>query len=242
MKAQGTGPISVERVHLRNTIVNDWYYVFKHHFIDAGRPPDALVLCFAAHYLRDISIQRPLVARYHSSLRDVPRIFTDDVPDFDGRVEFLLSAWSASFTHRVDVERRMLDALIPHYREAALRVNRFLEDEALRKRPANYQPTYRGLERLVRMAKDHGVRLILVALPVKSSYAIDPEIMRIVETEGIALIDSRSVDGLGEESYVDEIHMNSDAAAIYSRFLARRLADYFKQNPIGEAFLPLAED
>ena len=230
MRAQGVGPARVERAYLMNTIINDWYYAFKHHFIDAGRLPGVLVVCFSRNHLEDASIQRPLVARYYSSPRDIPQIFADDVPDFDGRIDFLISAASASFTHRTNVQRRLLDILIPHYRESAARINDALTDEAI-KRAGDYQPTYHKLEEFIGMAEQRGVRVILVAMPLESPYEIDPRIKRTAETTGAAFIDSRMTEGLSKESFVDGMHMNSGGAAIYSRHLARQLADYLRQTP-----------
>jgi hypothetical protein len=228
MRAQNVGPIHIERTYMMNTIVNDWYYAFKHHFVDTGRLPGVLVICFSNNHLDDALIQRPLVARYYSGLRDIPQIFSEDVKDFDGRVEFLLSAWSASFTHRTNVERRALDTVIPHYRETATRINDSLTDEVT-KRAHDYQPTYRRIEQLIRLAEDHGVRVVLVAMPVESPYRINPQINRAVETTGATFIDSRAAEGLSKESYTDGMHMTSDGAAIYSRSLARQLADYLKR-------------
>ena len=225
IKAQGVRPVHVERVYWMNTIINDWYYAFKHHCVDTGRLPDVLVVCFSNKHLEDASIQRSLVARYHSQMRDIPQIFSEDVPDFDGRVEFLLSAGSASFTHRTTVERRVLDAVIPHYRESVTRLNRALR-AAANQRLVDYQPTYRRLEQLIQLAQSNGVRVILVAVPVASPYPINSQIMSMAETNGAAFIDSRLVAGLSPESYVDGIHMDSDGAALYSRFLARQLADH----------------
>jgi hypothetical protein len=228
IRAQGVGAMRIERIYLMNTIINDWHYAFKHHFVDTGRLPGALVVCFSNNHLEDASIQRPLIARYHSSLRDIPQIFANDVPDFDGRVDFLLSAGSASFTHRTNVERRILDTLIPHYRESATRINNALTDEA-RKRARDYHPTYRRLEEFIQMAQQHGVRVILVAMPVESPYEINPQVNRTAETLGVTLIDSRMTEGLSKESFVDGMHMNPGGAAVYSRSLARRLANYLKE-------------
>jgi hypothetical protein len=230
MRAQGVAPIHIERTYMMNTIINDWYYAFKHHFVDTGRLPGALVLCFSNNHLEDASIQRPLVARYYSSPRDIPQIFSEDVPDFDGRIDFLLSVGSASFTHRTNVGRRILDTLIPHYRASAMRINNALTDEA-RKRSLGYQPTYHRLEEFLRMAAGHGVRVVLVAMPVESLYQINPQIKRTAEATGATFIDSRLAEGLSEESYSDGMHMTSSGAAIYSRSLARQLADYFKRTP-----------
>lgn len=228
MKAQGVGPIHIERIYLMNTIINDWYYAFKHHFVDTGRLPDVLVVCFSNNHFQDSSIQRSLVARYHSSARDLPQIFSEDVRDFDGRLEFLLSGYSASFTHRTGVERRVLDLTIPHYRESAQRINRALTAAAHNRR-GDFQPTYHRLEHLIHLAENHGVRVIVVAVPVESPYPIDQRIINTLETAGVTFIDSRVVEGLSKESYTDGMHMNIDGAAHYSRFLARQLAEHLKR-------------
>jgi hypothetical protein len=228
LKAQGVGSLRLERIYLMNTIINDWYYAFKHHFIDTGRLPDVLVICFSNNHIQDASIQRSLVARYHSSARDIPQIFSEDVRDFDGRVEFLLSGCSASFTHRTSVERRFFDATIPHYREGAMHINRALT-AAANKRRGDFSPSYRRLTQLIQLAQNQGVRVILVAVPVESPYPIDPQVMSTVETAGITFIDSRVVEGLSKESYVDGMHMNSGGAALYSRFLAHMLANHLKR-------------
>ena len=228
MRAQGVSSIHIERVYLQNTIVNDWYYAFKHHFLDTGRLPDVLLICFSNNHLEDASIQRSLVARYYSSVRDIPQVFSEDVTDFDGRVEFLISAWSASFTHRTDVERRILDLLIPHYRESIMRINNALTDKANEQR-GNYQPTYRRFGQLIQLAQSKGVRVILVAVPVEYPYPIDPQIKNTVETNGVTFIDTRTVEGLSKESYVDGMHMNREGATVYSRLLARQLVDYLKR-------------
>jgi hypothetical protein len=228
LRAQGTGPVRVERVYLQNTTVGDWYFAFKHYFIDTGRLPDTLILCYANQHLQDYAIQRQFVARYYSSARDIPEIFRDDVQDFDSRVEFLLSAHSASFTHRAGIQRRLFDLLIPHYRESAVRLNDFLSATAS-KRMVSYQPTYQRLERLIKMAQSQGVRVILVAMPVKNSYPIAPEIKSLVETRGLTFIDARFVEGLNEENYNDVMHLSSKGANIFSRSLARELAEYLKR-------------
>ena len=224
---QGARGVRVERVSPLNTLVGDWYYVFKHHFVDARRVPDVLVVCFAAGHLQDAPIKRTLIARYHSGAVDIPQIFADDVKDFDGRVEFLLSAAFASYAYRTNVSRRVLDALVPHYPESAERINKALRAEA-DERPGAGQPTYRRLEKLVRAARGLGVRVILVAMPVGFSYQLDPGVERLAEDAGALLLDTRAVPGLGADGYDDGLHMNQSGAAVYSRFLAHRLAQHLK--------------
>lgn len=241
LRAQGVGPLRVEKAYLQNTVVSDWYYAFKSHFIDTGRLPDTLIICYANHHLQDYVIQRPFVARYYSGARDIPEIFRQDVTDFDGRVEFLLSAVSASFTHRTGIQRRVLDLLIPHYRVAAVRINYYL-NAVINTKLAKYQSTYHRFERLVRLAESHGIRVIVVAMPVKNFYPIAPEIKNIAETNGVTLIDARFVEGLNEENYSDTMHLSRDGSYIMSRSLARGLAEYLKRPSAQTSLFRLASD
>jgi hypothetical protein len=227
LRAQGVGPIHIERVYLLNTIINDWYYAFKHHFVDTGRTPDVLVLCFSHGHLEDSTLQRSVVARYYSGARDLPEIFSEDVKSFDGRVEFLLSAWSASFTYRTNVQRRILDSMVPHYRESVVRINNTLRDETI-KHTVYPEPTYVRFGKLLRLAASKGVRVIVVAVPLQSYYPLNPGVRSTSEAAGVILIDTRTVEGLSKDSFIDGMHLNPDGATLYSRFLAHRLAGYLK--------------
>ena len=68
--------------------------------------------------------------------------------------------------------------------------------------------------------------VILVAVPVESPYPIDPQIKSTLEANRVTFIDTRNVEGLSPDSYVDGMHMNSDGATRYTHFLAQRLAEY----------------
>lgn len=234
LSEQSVENVRVEFVSSVNTLVGDWYYVFKHHFVDAKLRPDVLVVCFALNHLQDAPIQRTLIARYHSGATDIPQIFVDDVRDFDNRVGFLLSAVFASYANRSNVTRRFLRAFVPHYTESAQRINKALL-AGPRAHREEVQPTYQRLEKLIRMAESHGVRVILVAMPVGSSYEIDARVESLAKDAGTLFIDTRVVPGLGDDGYIDGMHMNNSGAAIYSRFLAHQLAQYLKTSEGGSS-------
>ncbi len=225
---KGVGPVRIERVFPDATNIKDWRYVFKHDFVDTGRLPDFLIICFATAHLQDDQyLQINQLARYFSSPRDIPQIFSEDVRDFDSQVEFILSALSASFTNRTRVRTRVLDALIPHYRESAQHINDSLK-AAADKRRDHAQPTYQRLEQLMALARANGVRIVFVAMPQEKPYTLDPRLKKTVEDAGMTLVDCRAVEGLDQKSYLDEAHLNSAGANIFSRFLADQLALHFQ--------------
>ncbi|HKP72947.1 MAG TPA: hypothetical protein VJT82_08420, partial [Pyrinomonadaceae bacterium] len=222
--AQGVAPLRVELVFPDATALPDWYYAFQHYFTAPGHAPDVLVVCFARNDLQDnLPVQSWRLAQYYTGLRDVPEVFREDLRDFDSRSEFVLSDISAAFANRTRVRERALDLLIPGYRETAQQINR-TQQATKEKLPHPPPPTYQRLARLGRLAESRGVKVILVAMPEREDYELDPRLQTAVEAAGMTLLDSRAGHGLRPDSYVDEMHLGAGGAVIYSHFLARRLA------------------
>jgi hypothetical protein len=233
MEARRLGPLSVGRVFPDATALPDWYYAFKHYFVDTNRLPDVLIVCFAAKDLQDDVPPVPArLAHNYTSASDIPELFSHDLPDFDHRADFLLADVSSAYANRMRVRTRVLDDLIPNYRESAQVMNRTQKamkknagvDEAAHSSAA---PSYQRLQRLMSLARSHNVRVIFVAMPLREEYALDPQIQRIVEADGMSFFDFRAVDGINQVSFVDEMHLTPGGASVYSEFLARQLAERF---------------
>jgi hypothetical protein len=225
MGARGIAPLRVERVFPDATALPDWYYAFNRYFPAPQRAPDVLVVCFAS---RDLEDSQPVhswrLAQYYTTPRDVPEVFREDIRDFDGRAEFLLSDLSVAFANRARVRDRALDLLVPNYRDAAQQINRSQQSASGEKQAHAPQPTYLRLARLGRLAASRGVRVILVAMPQRSDYGLDPGLQTAAEAAGMMLVDGRTGHGLRPDSYVDEMHLDAPGAAVYSHFLALQLA------------------
>lgn len=232
LRAHGlAAPLRIERVYPDATGLAEWYYAFNHYFVAAGRLPDVLIIGFAANDLSDNRPPQPTrLAQYYTGARDVPEVFAHDVKDFEARAEFLLSKLSASYANRTRIRERTLDILIPHYRETAQEINR--AQQAMKKKGgAPVALTYARLERLGRLAASHGVRVILVAMPQREPYQLDPQLQPTIERTGMIFIDARAAFGLGSAAFVDEMHLSTDGAAVFSRHLARQLA-----SPLSDIF------
>lgn len=229
LTAHGQGEIYIERVYPDATGLGEWYYTFRHYFVDNGNLPNLLVICFADIDLEDErGLDPSLLAHYYSSAKEVPEIFHEDIRDFDGRTEFLLSGISSSFANRTRVRTRLLNSLIPGYQDTAQRLNR--EMKAAQKPLQKKKPNYHRLQRLLVIARNNGVRLVIVAMPQANDYSLDPQVPQIIQSEGGIFIDCRQVEGLNRSSFVDEMHLNSDGATIYSHYLARQLAARIRPN------------
>src|SRR5215210_8107924 len=108
MESRSLGPLRVGRVFPDATALPDWYYAFKHYFVDTNRVPDVLIVCFAAKDLQDdIPAEPARLAHNYTSAADIPELFSQDLRDFDTRAEFLLADLSSSFANRTRVRTRV---------------------------------------------------------------------------------------------------------------------------------------
>ena len=223
LKAKGVAPVHIERVFPDSTSLPDWYRVFKHYFVNQSSLPQVLVLCFSDIALQDTSgIDPTRLGRYYSSATEVPEIFHQDIHDFESRSEFVLAATSYAFANRMRVRTRALDLIVPAYRTSAQRIN----DDMKQKAPAVTRPkTYERLARLLELARQEGVQVVVVAMPQPVQYSLDPEITRVVDQAGMTLLDCRSVNGINAQSFLDEMHLADAGAIVYSHFLGKVLAE-----------------
>lgn len=240
MKAHRLGPLSVGRVFPDATALPDWYYAFKHYFVDANRLPDVLIVCFAAKDLQDDLPPVPArLAHNYTSASDIPELFSQDLLDFDHRADFILAELSSAYANRMRVRTRVLDDLIPNYRESAQVMNRtqnsIKQSAGEGGDDASSAPSYQRLGRLISLAREHNVRVIFIAMPLREEYTLDPQIQRIVESQHMSFFDFRAVDGINQVSFVDEMHMTPGGASVYSEFLARQLAERFPWTPRTES-------
>ncbi len=224
-KASGLHPLSLATVYPDASSILIWHYVLKNFFINSEKKPDVLVINFAVKHLQDGQpFNVPAMGSFYTGLRDTPEVFAKDISNFGDRTEFLLSSGLCSFANRARVSPRVLDFVAPHYRTSMERINMTIAVKALREKESA-APTYQRLSRLLQMAADHKIHVIIVAMPVSTDYLMDPQVKTTVEKAGMTFLDARVVDGLSPKLFPDGYHMGPEAAAIYSKHLAHLLLE-----------------
>ena len=219
---RGVEQVHIERVFPDSTSLPDWYYAFKHYFVEAGRKPDVVILCFADRALQDnYGINPTRLAHYYTGVRDTPEVFKNEVHDFDGRTEFVFSRLFYSFANRTRLRTRILDLVIPNYRDTAQLMNRDLKKERKKER---IQPTYALLQRFLDLARQQGIDVVLLAMPQPKPYTVDPEIPNLAKARGMVFVDGREPPGITSGNFIDEVHLGAEGATIYSHFLGGQLA------------------
>jgi hypothetical protein len=222
--ARGVEPLRATRVYPDDTTIVEWIHLFRRFFTDPELAPDVMVLSFSRWQVSDETDSHPeRLGAFYSSAGDIPEIFSLDVTTFDTRTSFLLARFWAAYRNRERISRRVLDA-IPHYRDLARTVNLTLRAQKHPERERGEPMSYARLARLAELASEHDVRVILVAMPTKGPWPLDPTLPGVAGELGLAWVDARDTAGLTPSMFRDGLHLTPEGARVYSRALAERLA------------------
>src|SRR5690606_19101814 len=152
---------------------------------------------------------------------DWPELCQYDLKTLEDRAAYLVCTASAMCSNRDRLQRRILDTLIPGYRDGSQELNARQSRLAERKLPP---PTYNRLREFLGMTRDQHVSVVLASMPIAKHYDLDPDLLKVLREERVQLIDCQNIPGIVPEMFPDGVHMTSAASQIYSHFLADALA------------------
>lgn len=203
------------------TAVTDWYYTFKTFFAEPGIVPDVAVIGFTI--TRHLSDQSPIDARLLSrrfcSMHHISEVFSKDIRDLEGRLEFLLARVSSAFANQYFVRRRLLDRIIPNYKAGTRAQSR--TERATRAKTDHV--TFTRLLRFIDLLKENGVTAVFVAMPASKFEHYPPEMTDIFARKEVTFLDLRKVPGITADDFCDGSYLNDTAGRRYSLSLAESL-------------------
>ncbi len=215
------GEMKATRISPDNTALAEWYYIYENIFTDKDRTPDLMVIGFGDGHLIDHPSRHPnRLARYYFVRNHWDELTADDISSFEQQCEFVLAENSAAFANRDRIQRRLFSSIIPEYQTGMPEINDRLGQMISH---IEQTPTYHRLHKLLSLAQKNGTRIVFVAMPTVDEYEVTSALLDIFAAEDVSFIDARNVTGIEPEMIPDGIHMNADAAGIYSKFLARAL-------------------
>lgn len=210
--------------------INTWYYVASSCLMGGDKSPDLMVVNFYGNNLIDgnrIEIGR--LAQFFTTVRDWPEVMKYDLPRLSDRVEFVLSSGCMTVAARERIKQRIFKACVPNYEEYTQNLNRLSRDLDPVPMPEVEGPiAHVTLQRLIERAKSRGIHLVFIAFPIRDCvtgrpYELRPETNAVIQQAGMDLVDARFGSGLKESDFIDELHLNDEGRAIYSRKLAEIL-------------------
>ncbi len=226
LKAEHATGLALESIYPDDTTICDWYYVYRTFLVNRHVAPELVVVGFVNTHLEDrAQLHVSRLGGYFGGLSALPEAFRNDIPGLGDRIQYLLSSVSRLFANHERIRDRLLDLIVPNYRDSAQTINRATLWQA-QKRHEGDQPTYQRLQRFLQLVQRHGARLALVAMPLPNSYPLPDALRTTVAAEGGLLLDLRHVKGLGLKDFPDNYHLSPRGAKIYSAALATNLRKF----------------
>jgi hypothetical protein len=222
LNANGHGDLRVEKFAQAGSSPIEWYHNFANIFVARGKTPDVVVINMSPNGMAD---QLPAGYRVgwlanETNWHDVPEVLFKDLKSVEVGGQYLQARVSMLYADRWDIRIGILYPLIPHLWEGMTWVN----TAQLAAKPAAGKipppPTYSLFNRLLDLAQASHTKAILVAMPSRDGYSIDPEVIRILNRHRAKFLDCRNVPGLTTEDFEDGWHLNPKGAKIFSVYMA----------------------
>ncbi len=239
------GPVVADKFVADASRINTWHHLLKHTFFDQNLKASTHVITFYEDDLLDGNqVEVGRLAYFFTGVADWPSVFAVDLQDFEARVDFVLSSFSAAIAVRTRVKERMLSALVPNYKAFSVTVNDVnlaMHSATSYGAAASFSapnggglPEIQGtraLERLLLVAQAQQAKLVFVAYPLPTAfahapYSIDARVPGLLAAAGASFIDARlpAMWGLRPQHYKDDVHLNREGSQLWSTALAKLLA------------------
>jgi hypothetical protein len=234
MAAAGAEPVEFFNAGLHTSGLVEWQYVLKSRFIGKVRPPMVAVINLSPGAAQDGDASGIRLSWLAEEIgwADLPALALDLPPEqFGGVLHCKLLKTPIS---RTDLHFATIGHLSPNWWGGRTWVNGTLHRASRERREAQFDaahplppPTYERFGRLLRMGRENGVPIVVVALPVSFHYDLDPQIERVVREHGMTFLDLRHDPALKIPvgHYHDEWHLKIEGVEIYSSFVARKFPE-----------------
>ena len=195
---------------------------------------------YVSHHIHDqeaIKLRR--LSRHFVSKKDLPTLWKTDLKDFHRTTQSVLCNISALEGDQPEHQLGILQTLIADYKKGLNRNNalvsewkkRIAEKEAERKGESisdESKETYQRMLRFITECKKHGVKIYFVPMPQPEIWDFNPEAQKLIEAEGMTVMDARDIDGMTPEDFSDGYHLGESGNEKFSKWMAAQLSEILK--------------
>jgi hypothetical protein len=224
--------MSIAKVTPDGTGLWDWQCLLDHQVVERREVQyDTVVIGYAWHLLSDQTHNDPSrLGALYCRMGDLKRASAIGLETSGDIGEFIAADVLRTYALRDTLRNRFFQIVVPNYVQFtqagnAARAGVADPTSGGHKTQVAAEPkyTYRALAGVVDRLKSKGTRVIVVAMPVQSTYQIDPELRELETSQALTVIDLRKVAGLDSSHYLDEMHLNGAGQDILSKVLAADL-------------------
>lgn len=220
LKELTSGQMHVYPIFLEATGYYDWLYGMQRLFREGARP-QVVVLGVGVNSFLANSVRQDYAPLMLFDMRDSLDVASDLRMDRTATSNLLLAHLSVFWDTRSVLRTQILRHTVPHYRELVL---------LLKPQPAVPPSTQfltmasSRLERLRKLCEAHGAKLIILVPPTPSSEDAVRQMTTASQKAGVDTLVPINPSALSVKYYQpDELHLNSEGAALFTKALAEFL-------------------
>ena len=217
----------IEHQPADSSIMREWHYQLKNLFVAAGAVPDMLVLPVGdGHpFLRT---QPPIEDLLHTFLQpgDLPSfIHYSEIDDFETMASIVFRHVSALSCFRGRMQKRLFVSFVPSYEQ--------LQTAMVGSGPTGEpRRTAQWFELLSELTRDHGIDVIVIALPTQDLDGRLPERDRALARQvGWTVLEPGGNVAWSDKDRPDGLHLTGAAQSRFTRLLALSLAELLSERP-----------
>jgi hypothetical protein len=223
--------MSIAKVTPDGTGLWDWQCLLDHQVVERREVQyDTVVIGYAWHLLSDQTHNDPSrLGALYCRMSDLKRAGEIGLETSGDIGEFIAADVLRTYALRDTLRNRFFQIVVPNYVQFTQAGNAARAGVADPSSGAHQAPvaepkyTYRTLAGVVDRLKSKGTRVIVVAMPVQSTYQIDPELRELETSQALTVVDLRKVAGIDSSHYLDQMHLNRAGQEILSKVLAADL-------------------
>jgi hypothetical protein len=204
-------------IFLEGTGYYDWFYALQRLFRQ-GAKPQVVVLGVGVNSFIANSVRQDYVPLMLFDMRDSLAVAADLKMDRTATSNLLLAHSSVFWDTRAVLRTQILRHAVPHYADLVL----LLKPQPAIPRPHEFQATANSrLEQFRELCQAHGAKLIILVPPTPSSEDGVRELTIVSRKAGVDTLVPIDPTALSAKYYeADELHLNSEGAALFTSALA----------------------
>ena len=212
-----SGHMNVYPIFLEATGYYDWFYGLQRLFREGSRP-QVVVLGIGADTFVSNSVREDYVPLLLFDLQDSLNVASDLKMDRTATSNLLLAHESVFWDTRSVIRGQILQHIVPRYQDLVT----LLKPPLTGPESNNFTHVANArLQRLRELCEAHGARLILLIPPTPSSADAVRRLTSVTARVGVQMVVPLDPASLSSRYYrADELHLNSEGAALFTSALA----------------------
>jgi len=229
LKNLTSGRAHICPIFLEATAYYDWFYALQRLFREGSRPQIVILGVGVNSFLAN-SVRQDYAPLMLFDLRDSISVASDLNMDRTATSNLLLAHSSVFWDTRSVLRTQILRHTVPHYQDLVL----LLEPQpAIPPAPQFQAIANSRLEQLRALCEAHGARLILLVPPTPSSEDAVHQMTIASQKAGVDTLVPIDPTALSSRYYLsDELHLNSEGAALFTAALAEFLPQTIRRKSI----------